>query len=174
VLSRVAGADGLVVAVDPMIWSSKPAHFFEWIDGIMHPRSYEKTFWRNVKRSGFENVWLVKELSTNDALIHNDDPRLAEFDFAFIDGEHTYDGASADIRNWGRRVRPGGILAMHDCIRRFPGVQQAVAELQGDPRYRVELPKRGSIAVVHVLAAPTAAEVGENGNGSNGHNGSAH
>jgi len=46
-------------------------------------------------------------------------------DFAFIDGDHTYEGAKADFRNYGSLVRPGGIIAFHDILPRpdLPEIQ---------------------------------------------------
>jgi predicted O-methyltransferase YrrM len=39
-------------------------------------------------------------------------------DFAFIDGDHTYEGVKSDFLNYGRLVRPGGIIAFHDILPR--------------------------------------------------------
>jgi predicted O-methyltransferase YrrM len=46
-------------------------------------------------------------------------------DFAFIDGDHTYDGVKADFQNYGPLVRPGGIIAFHDILPRpdLPEIQ---------------------------------------------------
>ena len=46
-------------------------------------------------------------------------------DFAFIDGDHTYEGVKADFRNYGPLVRPGGIIAFHDILPRpdLPEIQ---------------------------------------------------
>lgn len=55
--------------------------------------------------------------------------RNASLDFVFIDADHTYEGASADIDGWQRKVRPGGMLLGHDHNpERFPGVVRAVSE----------------------------------------------
>lgn len=35
-------------------------------------------------------------------------------DFLFIDGDHSYGGALADVLDYGPLVRPGGIMALHD------------------------------------------------------------
>ncbi len=35
-------------------------------------------------------------------------------DFLFIDGDHSYDGVRADFERYGRLVRPGGLIALHD------------------------------------------------------------
>lgn len=39
-------------------------------------------------------------------------------DFAFIDGDHTYEGVKADFYDYGPLVRPGGIIAFHDILYR--------------------------------------------------------
>ena len=39
-------------------------------------------------------------------------------DFAFIDGDHTYEGVKADFHEYGKLVRPGGIIAFHDILYR--------------------------------------------------------
>jgi len=36
------------------------------------------------------------------------------FDLVFIDGDHSYAGAKLDFEDYRDRVRPGGLLAMHD------------------------------------------------------------
>jgi predicted O-methyltransferase YrrM len=46
-------------------------------------------------------------------------------DFAFIDGDHTYEGVKADFHNYGPLVRPGGTIAFHDILPRpdLPDIQ---------------------------------------------------
>ena len=52
-----------------------------------------------------------------------------ELDFVFIDGEHGYEAAKADVEAWWPKVRSGGLLVGHDYDRhRFPGVCRAVDE----------------------------------------------
>jgi len=46
-------------------------------------------------------------------------------DVLFIDGDHSYDGCSADLQAWLPFVRPGGWVALHDCG--APGVDRAIA-----------------------------------------------
>ncbi len=41
-----------------------------------------------------------------------------QIDFAFIDGDHTYEGVKADFNDYGPLVRPGGIIAFHDILYR--------------------------------------------------------
>ena len=35
-------------------------------------------------------------------------------DFAFIDGDHSYEGARLDHNKWGKLVKPGGLIIHHD------------------------------------------------------------
>jgi predicted O-methyltransferase YrrM len=39
-----------------------------------------------------------------------------EFDFIFIDGDHSFDGIKRDWADWSRRLSKGGIIALHDSI----------------------------------------------------------
>ena len=41
-----------------------------------------------------------------------------QIDFAFIDGDHTYEGVKADFNEYGPLVKPGGIIAFHDILYR--------------------------------------------------------
>lgn len=67
---------------------------------------------------------------------------------AYIDADHRYEEAAADIAAWWPKVRPGGILAGHDFI--CPGetcndgVQRAVLEFMADTGLDVQLvPENG-------------------------------
>lgn len=51
------------------------------------------------------------------------------FEFAFLDGDHTYDAVAWDAEHWYRLIRQGGILMGHDYgHRRHKGVKKAVDE----------------------------------------------
>lgn len=47
--------------------------------------------------------------------------RHGPYDFIFIDGDHTYEGVSADWNNYQEMVRPGGIVGFHDTSRMGEG-----------------------------------------------------
>ena len=53
-------------------------------------------------------------------------------DFVFIDADHRYEFAKADIGAWYPKVRDGGTISGHDFgDLRFPGVEKAVKEIFG-------------------------------------------
>lgn len=51
-----------------------------------------------------------------------------EYDFIYLDGDHTHQAVSHDIALWWQRVSPFGILAGHDYSEDHPGVMHAVQE----------------------------------------------
>lgn len=55
--------------------------------------------------------------------------KLAPFDFAYIDGDHDYEGVKTDLCLVAERIRPGGILCAHDYASySLPGVWRAFEE----------------------------------------------
>lgn len=42
---------------------------------------------------------------------------VGQFDFIFIDGDHTLEGVRKDFEMYGPLCRPGGIIAFHDIMR---------------------------------------------------------
>lgn len=63
-------------------------------------------------------------------------------DFVFIDADHSYEGAKADITHWLPKVRKGGWIGGHDYNQKWPGVIRAVDEAFGS---RVQTYQPGSI-----------------------------
>ncbi len=63
-------------------------------------------------------------------------------DFAFVDGDHTYEGCIEDIRAWLPKLKPSGLLCGHD-IELGPnpkwGVKKAVDEISSELGSRCEL-----------------------------------
>jgi predicted O-methyltransferase YrrM len=70
-------------------------------------------------------------------------------DVLFIDGDHSYEGARRDFEDYGRLVRPGGIIAFHDIADHPAGaggdVPRLWRELREGRRWRelVESPGQG-------------------------------
>jgi predicted O-methyltransferase YrrM len=75
------------------------------------------------------------ELIVADAQTHDAGADAGQFyDFAFIDGDHSYEGARRDHNHWGARVRPGGLIIHHDMgrSRRFASQLHDLARLKDD------------------------------------------
>lgn len=60
----------------------------------------------------------------------------APLDFAFIDGDHTYEGVKADFNRFGPLVRPGGLIAFHDIVPRTDGANIHVDRLWSELKPR--------------------------------------
>jgi len=67
---------------------------------------------REVLKSNNGTICWVRDTGHQAAL--NPSIAKAEFDFLFIDGDHSYDGLKRDWEAWRSRMRPGGIVALHD------------------------------------------------------------
>jgi predicted O-methyltransferase YrrM len=62
--------------------------------------------------------------------------KMRNLDFVYVDADHSYAAAKADILAWLPCVRPGGIIAGHDYSNRHgKGVKQAVDEIFGNGVY---------------------------------------
>lgn len=77
-------------------------------------------FLHNLKAVGLDDDKLVRPIFVNSSKITW--PELAkskhlnqEIDLLFIDGDHSFDGALADLRNFSPYVTKGGWLILHDC-----------------------------------------------------------
>ena len=88
-------------------------------------------------------------------------------DFAFIDGDHTYEGVRADFRMYAPLVRPGGMVAFHDILPRpdLPDIQ--VDRFWAELRERYDCTefigpdgsgRRIGIGLLRVGASPIAAD----------------
>jgi hypothetical protein len=121
----------------------------ETVESWVGEFSYERQFWSRV--AGAPNVALIKAKSTDPDLLSSADPRLAEFDLAFIDGDHSYPAICSDLRNWASRVRVGGRVLVHDAGPAFKGVCRALHEWSQRSPIAVHWPQRDALCVVEVL-----------------------
>ena len=86
----------------------------------------------NVRRAGLDARRVVRILCRSQEV-----GELWPFwvSFVWVDGDHSYDGIKGDIESWWPRVRPGGIIALHDYFEGEPpannpsGAGQVVREL---------------------------------------------
>jgi hypothetical protein len=175
VLSSAAGErGGYVVVVDPMRWGAEVEanglrrHHRAWgmlargLERLVGRASYEPAFWANVG-SDAGHVRLYRSRSGSAELLANTAADLRAFDVVFIDGDHSYEGAAADLAHWGTRTAPGGTIYVHDAVPRFPGVIRALAEVAVARGLEVVYPREGSLASIHV---PTESHRGASRVGS--------
>lgn len=59
------------------------------------------------------------------------------FDFAFIDGDHGYEGVRADWLAWSPLVRPGGVVAFHDTSMHGTSVESGVVRWVDELRHHL-------------------------------------
>lgn len=70
-------------------------------------------FYENVLRNGFEGrIIPLRGPSFETLQVH----RNESLDLAFVDGDHSYNGALADMELMWTKVRQGGTLLVHDAI----------------------------------------------------------
>lgn len=160
---------GRVEVIDPMRWAAEvhangiarhlPAalsRLSECITSLFADASYEDDFWSHV--GAFRpHVRLHRALSTDPDLIASDDVGLAELDVVFVDGDHSMEGASADLAQWATRTVVGGTIFVHDVTHRFPGVVRAVEEFASAHDLEIVRPAGESLvalAVTHELGGP--------------------
>jgi hypothetical protein len=128
-----------------IIESLKPKHFYGVDPYLLHedygdcPDDTEFANQQNLDNlyeqvnqtfSGLPAAKLLRSKGTDAALCFQDQ----ELDFVYIDGDHSYDFVSKDIKAWWPKIKPGGILSGHDYTTGNPqkghiyGVIQAVDE----------------------------------------------
>ena len=109
VLGRAA-ADGVtLVAIDPHAGNDRGPQ--QWEGTADEGQSDNDHFWANLEAAGVaERVRHIREFS-QQATDTVDEP----VDLLYIDGAHGYRPALTDLREWGAKVAPGGVMAVHDC-----------------------------------------------------------
>jgi SAM-dependent methyltransferase len=90
-------------------------------------RSVRSVFERNMRLAGVGDALEIHESSSVNAADAIPDSSCA---FVFIDADHSYESVRADIKAWRNKVRPGGILAGHDCYT-FASVYNAIRDELG-------------------------------------------
>lgn len=122
---RHSGKTGKVYAID--LWmmggpeTSRYAHYYS-------ENTFE-VFKAQVINTGSEGIVIP---------IMGDSRKIAEswlkdgrpmVDLLFLDGDHRWEGISADYYAWEPLLNVGGFIAFHDYTLKFPGVQRVIDEL---------------------------------------------
>jgi predicted O-methyltransferase YrrM len=130
VLASAAPDGATVYAIDPHAGNDRgPGE----ISGHQHAAENDQaTFLANLERAGVRDR--VTHLSVfSDAALGEVDGQI---DVLYIDGAHRYAPARADIRDWGRRVAPGGAMLIHDSFSSVGVTLAILRELAFGRRFR--------------------------------------
>lgn len=124
-LARAAkdSANGRVFAVDHFKGNVGKENMYRV--GNSAATSIYDMFNKNIYSLGLDDVVAAVPLSSKAA-----HAQLCgrTFRFIFIDGDHTYEGVSEDIKLFSPLLQPGGIMAFDDFDSTFPGLVKAVSE----------------------------------------------
>ena len=105
-LARVCAPDAHIISVD-LPGGSFGGGYTRWKIPLFNAFAY-----------GEQRLDLIRDDSHDRRTFDDVQARLGGqlLDFAFIDGDHTYDGVSRDFELYKPLVRPGGIIAFHDIV----------------------------------------------------------
>jgi len=92
-------------------------------------RSYIKSF-------GLTNIDLY---IANSQTTNLSDGRF-KYDVVFIDGDHTYEGVMADMKNWWDNLEPGGHYVFHDCWAPRYKIGHAICDFIADKDIIMHIP----------------------------------
>ncbi len=115
---------GPIVAIDP---HTSPASTDPDLNGAA---STFDVFLNNVARADATSHIDVRRAFSGDVAKLWSDP----IRFLWVDGDHTYEGAHADVTEFKRFLVPGAVIAMHDVLSTFEGCLRVFLEdiLQSD------------------------------------------
>lgn len=130
VLASAAAPGVELVAIDPHAGNDRGP---QEIDGFVDEAAEDNVvFNRNLERAGVaDRVRHIREFS--DAARGEVDGEIA---LLYIDGAHRFGPARTDIVDWGRRVRSGGELLIHDSFSSVGVTLALMATLFGGSRFR--------------------------------------
>jgi predicted O-methyltransferase YrrM len=121
VLARVARTvGGCLVCVD--WWRGSPG---TTLTDIARSVDIYQLFWQRIQRAGLEDT-VIPVRGRSQQIVQT--LGSASFDFVFLDGDHRYSAASADVREYARLIRGGGILCGHDCEGRIEDYDRVFLE----------------------------------------------
>lgn len=107
-----------IVAVDPLSQSCGTDPDLE--EGVRLPEVFRQT----LRDNNVESLVEFHQLRS-DELVTNWTRALR---FLWIDGDHTYEGASSDVENFAPFLQPGSIIALHDVLHPSEGPIRAFCE----------------------------------------------
>lgn len=125
---------GELLCVDP--WNIPPGYEYQ-ASFLWGGESREQDFQETQRKLAPFGPRVAMLATVSDQAVHMMPD--GTFDFVFVDGDHSYEAVSFDLRHWWPKVAPGGIIAGHDIIMPgepdggwAPGIQKAVHEFATD------------------------------------------
>lgn len=107
-------------------------HFFKpgkvvLIDDNTHPKAHIRGY-------------ILRDMEYTEIIGHSQTQKTVDvlksldiiFDVILIDGDHTYQGVSCDVKLYRSFLRPGGFLILHDSALPELGIMQVIEELKVD------------------------------------------
>lgn len=132
VLASAAPADARIIAIDPHAGNDRGPQEIEGFEDEAdddHAR-----FEENLAKAGVSGKVTHLRLFSDDALA-----KIAgDIDVLYVDGAHRYAPARADIVNYGRRVRDGGAMLIHDSFSSIGVTLAILRELVWSRRWQYE------------------------------------
>jgi predicted O-methyltransferase YrrM len=101
VLRKVMDATGTIYAIDPFPAGRMGFSIQRWIAS------------REIRKANGAEVRFLR-LTGVDSAKRFLSEGILNFDFVFIDGDHSFDGLRGDWEYWSRLVQAGGCIALHD------------------------------------------------------------
>ena len=95
---------------------------------------------REIAAEGGKGILIPSDLLTKvtflraDSALFDTTPYLESMDMVFVDGAHSYDYVKNDTEKGLEMLRPGGVIAWHDCIPSHPDVVRYLKESGLNPR----------------------------------------
>jgi len=122
VLAMAAPAGAQVIAIDPHAGNDRGP---QQIEGTAQEGERDNAAFRaNLERAGVAGRVRHIRLPSQDALAEVP----GEIDMLYVDGAHRYGPARDDLARWGKRVRTGGRMLVHDSFSSI-GVTLAIGRL---------------------------------------------
>jgi predicted O-methyltransferase YrrM len=129
VLASAVGDGVQVVAIDPHAGNDRGPQEFEGY--ASEAATDHDVFRRNLSEAGVTEI--VRHVRAFSDAAHAE--VVGSIDVLYIDGAHRFAPALKDVREWGRRVKPGGTLLIHDSFSSIGVTLAILRELSFSPRF---------------------------------------
>jgi predicted O-methyltransferase YrrM len=146
-IGRFKGGSTFLIAAA----SGEGSHVWSYDIHVSHDAAFTGADLDRELRDALERYALADRVDVIVADSRTAEPPPAPVDVLLVDGDHSYEGVSADWRHWRGRLAAGGHVLFHDAVdyggfgTHVEGVGRLVAELDHDPSLERH-PNAGGIA----------------------------